>query len=224
MSSAEGGTRPSRHAVDTCCDNGRVRDASIDPGTGLRRFRRYTWWAVPGTMAACLLFFVGEWVLDPDVPVWARGTSAVALAVTVTASVVLLSRRLALVPTEASGAHPGRLPAGWLIAGSAGAVVLSVVPLAVRNYGLWAIAPAAMVSITATFLPPRRRRVLIASAAVVAPVPGGIVSLFTGDGELLYAALFPLGLFAFIAWVTLGPVWAWDIAARLTQARALAAE
>jgi two-component system, NarL family, sensor histidine kinase DesK len=201
-----------------------MRDRTTDRGTRLGSFRRYTWWAVPGTTAIVLLWFVGDWILDPDVPAWARGSSAAALAVTVAASVVLLSRRLALVPTEAADPQSLRLPAAWLVAGSAGAAVLGVIPLALRNYGLWAIAPAIMASITATFLPPRRRRVLLAGAAAAAPVPGGTVSLLSGDGELLYAALFPLGLVAFTAWVTLGPVWAWDIAARLSHARTLAAE
>jgi two-component system sensor histidine kinase DesK len=201
-----------------------MRDRTTDRGTGLGSFRRYTWWDVPGTTAIVLLWFVGDWILDPDVPAWARGSSAAALAVTVVASVVLLSRRLALVPTEAPDAQSLRLPAAWLAAGSAGAAVLGVVPLALRNYGLWAIAPAILASITATFLPPRRRRVLVVGAAAVAAVAGGTVSLLSGDGELLYAALFPLGLVAFVAWVTLGPVWAWDIAARLSHARTLAAE
>ena len=201
-----------------------MRDRTTDRGTGLGGFRRYTWWAVPGTTAIVLLWFVGDWILDPDVPAWARGSSTAALAVTVVASVVLLSRRLALVPTEAPDARSLRLPAAWLAAGSAGAAVLGVVPLALRNYGLWAIAPAILASITATFLPPRRRRVLVAGTAAVALGLGGTVSLLSGDGEVLYAALFPLGLVAFVAWVTLGPVWAWDIAARLSHARTLAAE
>lgn len=41
---------------------------------------------------------------------------------------------------------------------------------------------------------------------------------------LAYAALFPPGLVAFTVWVTLGPLWAWDTALRLDEARRLEAE
>jgi two-component system sensor histidine kinase DesK len=205
-----------------CCDNGRVRDGPIDHGTGLTSFRRYTWWAVPGTTACLLVLFVGDWILDGDVPVWARGPGAAALMVEVVASVVLLSRRLALLP--AADARPGRPPAGWLIAGGAAAIVLAALPLVLRDYGLWAVAPAMMVAIIATYLPPRRRRLLIVGATVLAPLPGGVVSLVDGDGDLLYAALFPAGLVAFTAWTMLGPLWAWDITGQLNEARRLSAE
>jgi two-component system sensor histidine kinase DesK len=148
-----------------------MRDTDTDRGIGLAGFRRYTWWAVPGSLAIVLLWFVGAWVVDPDVPVWARGSSAAALAVTVPASVILLSKRLALVPTETTETPTPPLPAAWLAAGSASATVLGVVPLAMRNYGLWAMTPAIMVSIAGTFLPPRRRRLLLATAMAVAPLP-----------------------------------------------------
>jgi two-component system sensor histidine kinase DesK len=197
-----------------------VRDGPIDGGTGLASFRRYTWWTVPGTAAVILVVFVGDWLQDRDAPAWARVTCAVALAVTVVASVVLLSRRLALVPGAAVGARP----IGWLIAGSAGAAVLGVILLAFRNYGLWAVAPAMMVAITASFLPPRRQRALITGAAAIAAAPGAIVSVVSGGDAVLYAAAFPPGLVVFTAWVTLGPLWAWDIAGRLNQARRLSAE
>ncbi len=199
-----------------------MRDGVNDRGTGLTGFRRYTWWAVPGTAACLLLLFVGAWVLDEDVEIWARGPAAAALAVEVAASVVLLSRRLALLPV--ADARPAGPPAGWLTAACAAGVVLAVFPLAVRDYGLWAVAPAMVVAIVATYLPPRRRRLLIVCAVVLALVPGGVVSLVEGDGELLYAALFPAGLVAFTVWVMLGPLWAWDTARRLNEARRLEAE
>ncbi|MFI7415076.1 sensor histidine kinase [Streptomyces sp. NPDC049627] len=174
-------------------------------------------------MTVCVLaFFVGEWVLDGDVPLWARGPAAAALAVEVWASVALLSRRLALLPVP--DALPGRLPLGGLIAAVGAGVVLAAFPLALRDYGLWPVAPALVVAIVATYLPPRRRRLLIAGAVVLAPLPGGLVSLVEGDGEVAYAALFPAGLVAFTAWVTLGPLWAWDTARRLDEARRLEAE
>jgi two-component system sensor histidine kinase DesK len=81
-----------------------------------------------------------------------------------------------------------------------------------------------VVAIAATYLPPRRRRLLIGSAVVLALLPGGVVSLVAADGELPYATLFPAALVAFTAWVTLGPLWAWDTAQRLNEARRLEAE
>ncbi|WP_078662751.1 sensor histidine kinase [Streptomyces bicolor] len=197
-------------------------DGAIDQqAAGLTGFRRYTWWTVPGMTVCALAVFVGAWVLDGDVPLWARGPTTVALAVELWASAVLLSRRLALlpVPDDAPSEPPVRL---LITAGVAGAV-LAALPLALGDYGLWPVAPAVVVAIVATYLPPRRRRGLIAGAVVLAPLPGGVVSLVEGDGELAYAALFPAGLVAFTAWVTLGPLWAWDTARRLDEARRLEA-
>lgn len=209
--------------MDACCDNEGVRDVSIDRGTGLGGFRRYTWWSLTGTFVFFLVFFVADWVLDPDVAAWARVLTGAALPVMVVASVVLLSRRLPRVPVEAAGARPERPPVGWLVAGGAAAAVLGVVPLGLRNYELWSLAPALMVSIVATFLPPPRQMTLVAAAIVAAAALGGAVSLASGDG-LLHAAAFPAGMVAFTVWMTLGMLWAWDIAARLTQTRRLAAE
>ncbi|WP_128430022.1 sensor histidine kinase [Streptomyces cyaneus] len=198
-------------------------DGSIDHGAaGLTSLRRYTWWTVPGMTACVLAVFVGEWVLDGDVPLWARVPAAAALTVEVWASVVLLSRRLALLPV--TDTHPGGPPAGLLIPAAGAGVVLAALPLALRDYGLWPVAPALVVAILATYLPPHRRRLLIAGAVALAPLPGGLVSLVEKDGELAYAALFPAGLVAFTAWVTLGPLWAWDTARRLDEARRLEAE
>ncbi|MEU9049254.1 histidine kinase [Streptomyces sp. NPDC048384] len=189
---------------------------------GLTGFRRYTWWAVPGMTACVLALFVGEWILDGDVPLWARAPAAAALVVEVWASVALLSRRLALLPVTA--AQPGGPPLGLLTAAVGAGVVLAALPLAVRNYGLWPVAPALVVAIVATYLPPRHRRLLVGGAVVLALLPGSLVSLAEGDGESAYAALFPAGLVAFTAWVTLGPLWAWDTARRLDAARRLEAE
>jgi two-component system sensor histidine kinase DesK len=179
------------------------------------------WWTVPGMTVCVLAVFVGRWLLDGDVPLWARGPAAVALAVEVWASVVLLSRRLALPPV--TDARPGP-PAGWLTAAVGAGAVLAALPLAVRDYGLWPVAPALVVAIVATYLPPNRRRLLIVAAVLLAPLPGGVVSLVAGGAEPAYAALFPAGLVAFTAWVTLGPLWAWDTARRLDAARRLEAE
>ena len=95
--------------MGACWDNDRVREKR---GSGLTGFRRYTWWAVPGSTAFLLVLFVGDWIFDPDVRFWARTAALAALIVTVPATVVLLGRRI-------SG---DRMPRGWLIAGSLGAV------------------------------------------------------------------------------------------------------
>jgi two-component system sensor histidine kinase DesK len=202
------------------CDNGRVRDEPVERGTGLVGFRRYTWWTVPGATAFVLVVAFADWLVDPAVPAWARGVCVVALAVTVLAIIVSLSRRLALLPGAASHARP----TGWLITGSAAAVVLGVFPLAFGEYGLWAFAPATMVAIVAAFASTRRRRLLIAGATLAAAVPGTIVNLASGGDGVIDAAAFPPGLFLFTAWLILGPLWAWDIAGRLNDARRLSAE
>ncbi|MFD0307421.1 hypothetical protein [Streptomyces sp. NPDC127119] len=159
------------------------------------------------------LLFVGEWILDEDVSRWARGPAAVALAVEAVASAVLLTRRLTLLPR--AGASPAaRPPVGWLITACAAGTVLAVCALAVRNYGLWAVAPATVVAIVATYLAPRARRPLIIASVLCALLPGGVVSLATGDGESVHAALFPAGLVAFTVWVVLGPVVKFPTSAR----------
>lgn len=202
------------------CDNGRVVDEAIGQGTGLTGFRRYTWWTLTGAVVSMLVIFTGDWLLGGGVPAWARGVGGAALAVTVVASVVLLNRRLVPVP----GAAVRGRPAGWLIAGGAGAATLGAIQLAFQEYGLWAVAPAMMVAIGAAFLSARGRRALVAGAVAGAPVPGTLVCLLSGEGDLFYAAAFPLGLMVFTAWTTLGPLWAWDVAGRLHRARGLAAE
>ncbi|MFD3927346.1 sensor histidine kinase [Streptomyces sp. NPDC058614] len=189
--------------------------------TGLMGFHRYTWWSLIGTTEFFLVFFVGEWVLDPDVAAWARIPGAVGLVATATASAVLLSRRVAMAP--APDTRPDRPPVAWLTAGSVGAALLGGVALAVRNYELWSYAPATMVTVAATFLSPRRRRELIAGAVAVAAVLGGAVALASGDGPV-HAAVFPAVMVASVAWITLGMLWGWDVAGRLNRARGLAAE
>ncbi|SHN47078.1 sensor histidine kinase [Cryptosporangium aurantiacum] len=187
-----------------------------DAGTGLAGFRRYTWWAVPGTNVGVLILFTAEWVLDSDVPLQPRVFCAAALVVEVAAVLVLLDVRLR--------GTPARLPAGWPVAGVLAAIVLGVCPLALRNYGLWPVGPAIMMAVIATYLDRRARRRLVLTATAVAALPGGAVSLLAGDGQLVYAALFPVGVTAFTSWAVLGPLWAWDVAGRLEEARRLSAE
>ncbi|WP_351228692.1 histidine kinase [Streptomyces sp. NPDC002133] len=199
-----------------------MREGASERGTGLTSFRRYTWWAVPGSAVCFLVVFFGVWILDGDVPLWARTPAVAALAVEAVASAVLLSGWLAA--PSAGHPHPARPPMGWLLAACVATVVLAALPLVRRNYGLWAVAPAVTVAICATYLTPSRRRLLIVGAVVLALLPGGAVSLAAGDGELAYAALFPAGLIAFTVWMVLGPLWAWDVAGRLDRARRLEAE
>jgi two-component system sensor histidine kinase DesK len=203
-----------------CWDNGGVRDQANEGGPGLAGFRRYTWWAVPGTNVGLLILFTAEWILDGDVPIQPRVFSAAALVVEVAAVVALLNRRLAI------GGHASRPrpPAGWPAAGALAAIVLAACPLALRNYGLWPMAPAIMTAVAATYLDRRPRRWLIIGALVLAVLPGGAVSLLSGDDRLVYAALYPPGITAFIVWTMLGPLWAWDITGRLDEARRLSAE
>ncbi|MCW8376935.1 sensor histidine kinase [Streptomyces justiciae] len=191
----------------------------MDEGAGLAGFRRYTWWAVPGTVLCVLVVAYGAWALDGDVPLWARVPVVPALGVHAVAAVVLLG-----------GSMEERAPAsrprgGWVVTACLAAAVLAVLPLTRHNYGLWAVAPAVTVAIVAAGLPAAPgRRWLIGGAVALALLPGGAVSLAAGDGELAYAALFPACLTAFTVWTVLGPLWAWRIAGRLDRARRLEAE
>ncbi|MER5650169.1 histidine kinase [Streptosporangium sp. NPDC002524] len=192
-----------------------MRDHGTDGGTAaLRSFRRYTWWSLTGTTAFFLVAVVGAGLLASGVPVWARGAGGAALAVTAVCCAVLLHRRLASGPA-APGEPPGRPPVAWMAASAAGAATLGGVLLAVRDDALWALAPAMTVSVVATFLPPPRRWTLIAVAMAAAAVPGAVA----GGDDPVRAVLFPPGLVAFSAWITLGSLWAWDIAERLNAAR-----
>ncbi|RVX41587.1 two-component system sensor histidine kinase DesK [Nonomuraea polychroma] len=216
-----------------------MRDLPVDPGTGLTNFRRYTWWSLIGVTAFFLVFSVRSRITDPAVPVAVRLAAVAALTVTVSAIAVSISRRLPRVPFESRAVangngpspHPGPDPAGWagrppvtwLVAGAAGAAVLGGILLALRDFGLWSFGPAMMVSIVAMFSPAGRRWLLIAAAAAVAAVLGGVTAAVSGQG-LLFAAAFPAGLVVFSGWVTLGMLWAWDVAERLNAARRLSAE
>jgi two-component system, NarL family, sensor histidine kinase DesK len=186
-------------------------------------FRRYTWWSLTGTTAFILVVLLGRRILTAGLPVWAAVACVVALAVTTVASVVLLSRRLAGVPTDAADAQPDHPPVAWLLAGSGGAAVLGGILLLLGDDGIWSVAPATMVAVIATFLPPRRRWLLLAAAAVL----GGIAALASGSeggGGWLGAMLLPPALLAITAATMLGILWGWEVAARLERARRLSAE
>lgn len=101
-----------------------MHNGADEGGTGLAGFRRYTWWAVPGTNVGVLILFTGEWILDGDVPIQPRVFSAAALVVEVAAVVVLLNARLA---SGERSSRP-RPPAGWPVAGALAAIVLALPP------------------------------------------------------------------------------------------------
>ena len=204
-----------------------MRDLASDHGTGLASFRRYTWWSLTGTTVFVLVVLLGRRILTAGLPVWAAVACVVALAVTTVASVVLLSRRLAGVPTDAADAQPDHPPVAWLLAGSGGAAVLGGILLLLGDDGIWSVAPATMVAVIATFLPPRRRWLLLAAAAAAAAVLGGIAALASGSeggGGWLGAVLLPPALLAITAATMLGILWGWEVAARLERARRLSAE
>ena len=74
--------RAAAGAGAAACHNGRVGHEPVDHTTALAGFRRYTWWTVPGATAFILVVAFADWVVDPEVPAWARGTCGVALAAT----------------------------------------------------------------------------------------------------------------------------------------------
>ena len=204
-----------------------MRDLASDHGTGLASFRRYTWWSLTGTTVFVLVVLLGRRILTAGLPVWATVACVIALAVTTVASVVLLSRRLAGMPTDAADAQPDHPPVAWLLAGSGGAAVLGGILLLLGDDAIWAVAPATMVAVIATFLPPRRRWLLLAAAAAAAAVLGGIAALASGSeggGGWLGAMLLPPALLAITAATMLGILWGWEVAARLERARRLSAE
>jgi two-component system, NarL family, sensor histidine kinase DesK len=203
-----------------------VRDRSSDRGTGLAGFRRYTWWSLAGTTAFVLVVLLGRRILTAALPAWAAVACLVALAVTTVASVVLLSRRLAGVPTDAADAQPDRPPVAWLLAGGGGAAVLGGILLLLGDDAAWSVALATMVAVVATFLPPRRRWLLLVAAAAGAAL-GGVAALAYGSeggGGWPGAVLLPPALLAITAATLLGTLWGWEVAARLERARRLSAE
>jgi two-component system sensor histidine kinase DesK len=211
---------PSRHDIrhaPACCHDVRVRDVR---GGGLAGFRRYTWWSLTGTDVGFLVGFGAGWIRHPALTVGVRLLAIVALGVLVAVVVVLMRRRL---PAGVADAEPVRLGLAWPVAGGVAAVVLAAIALALGEHGTWSLPPAIVVSIVAAFLARRPRRILIGVTALGAAVVGGIAGVLSGAGWL-YPTAIPAGMVAFVAWVTLGMLWAWDLAERLDRSRGLAAE
>lgn len=186
-------------------------------------FRRYTWWSLAGTNAAVLTVLVGIWIADADLSTWAVVVCVLALGVTVAAVAVLFTRRLAAGSWAAADLGVEALPRTWAVAGSLAAVGLAAVMIGAGDDGLWSLAPALMASVVATYLPRARRLPLIATVGLVAAATGAVTA-WTSDVDLLFGLLFAPGMVGSIAWITLGMLWAWDLAERLTRSRELAAE
>lgn len=188
-----------------------VRD---DDGRGLAAFRRSVWWGLAGTVACVLGLVVGDWVLDPEVGVVVRAVTAVATAGTIVACGLLLALRLR-----------SRAPSAALVAAAAvSALVAGAVPLAVGNFGLWSLAPAATVSALALFLPTRRAWAVLGGAALVLPLAGAAVAVAMGEPDTGHAAWMPLLMVAAFGPTSLAMFHAWQVAERLDDARRLAGE
>ncbi|WP_125778053.1 sensor histidine kinase [Antribacter gilvus] len=188
--------------------------ALADDGSGLASFRRNTWWGLAGTVACVLGFAVGDWVLDPDVDAGARALTGLATVVTVLSCGVLIARRVRDEPPSAA----------WLVAAGCAAVVAGAVPLAVGNFGLWSIAPAAALSVLVMFLPARRAWQVLGVALVLLPAVGLLTARATGEPHVGHATWMPALMVVAFGPAMLGMLRAWQVASRLDDARRLAGE
>ncbi len=190
------------------------RAVADDGGSGLASFRRNVWWGLAGTVACVLGFAVGDWVLDPDVPAGLRALTGLSTAATIVACGALLGRRMR-----------DRAPsAGWLVTAGCAAVVAGAVPLAVGNFGIWSIAPAATTAVLVMFLPARRAWQALGAALVVLPAIGLVVALATGEPNVAHAVWMPALMVVAFGPAMLGMLRGWQVAARLDDARRLAGQ
>jgi len=185
-----------------------------DGGSGLASFRRNIWWGLAGTVACVLGFAVGDWVLDPDVPAGLRALTGLSTAATIVACGVLLSQRIR-----------DRAPsAGWVVTACGATLVAAGVPLAVGNFGIWAIPPAATIAVLVMFLPARRAWQVLGAALVVLPVVGVTTALLRGEPDVGHAAWMPALMVLAFGPAMLGMLRGWQVAARLDDARRLAGQ
>jgi two-component system sensor histidine kinase DesK len=191
-----------------------ARAAVADDGSGLASFRRNVWWGLAGTVACVLGFAVGDWVLDPDVPAGLRALTGLSTAATIVACGVLLARR---IRNQAPST-------GWLVAAGCVAGVAAAVPLALGNFGIWSIAPAATLSVLVMFLPSRRAWTTLGAALVVLPAIGLAVALATGEPDVGHAVWMPALMVLAFGPAMLGMLRGWQVAARLDDARLLAGQ
>lgn len=191
-----------------------MSDVADGRAPALGGFRRFMWWSLAATNAAILIVLIGIWILDAALRPWLAVASVVGLGATVSAVAVMFTRRLATAPPT---------PRVWAVVGGVGSAGLAAIMLADGDDGLWTLPPAVMVSAVAVYLPPARRPALLLVAASIAAALGAVATRWS-DVDLAFAVLFPPAMVASLAWITLGMLWAWDLAARLSQARRLAAE
>lgn len=191
-----------------------ARAVADDDGSGLVSFRRNTWGVLAGTVACVLGFSVGDWVLDPDVPAALRALTGLSTATTIVACAVLLARRIRdEVPSAA-----------WLATACCAGLVAAAVPLALGSFGIWPIAPAATISVLVTFLPARRAWSALGAALVVLPAVGLITALAMGEPRVAHATWMPALMLLAFGPAMVGMLHAWQVAARLDDARRLAGE
>ncbi|GAA1873249.1 sensor histidine kinase [Myceligenerans crystallogenes] len=182
------------------------------PDAGLTAFRRNVWWGLASTVACILGLIVGDWMLDPAVPLGARVVTGLAAAATIVISGVLLSARLRDEPPSRA------LVAGLAVAAAAGGIV----PLAAGNFGMWSLVPAAALAVLVLFLPPRGAWTGLGAGAVVLPLAGAAAALAQGEPDVAHATWMPLLMVAAFGPAMLGMLRAWQVAARLEEARRLA--
>jgi two-component system sensor histidine kinase DesK len=185
-----------------------------DGGSGLASFRRNVWWGLAGTVACVLGFAVGDWVLDPDVPAGVRALTGLSTAATIVACGVLLARRV-----RDQAPSPG-----WLLTACGAALVAGAVPLALGNFGIWSIAPAATLSVLVMYLPSRRAWQALGAALLVLPAIGLGTALSTGEPDVAHAVWMPALMVLAFGPAMLGMLRGWQVAARLDDARRLAGQ
>ncbi|MFD2795625.1 sensor histidine kinase [Promicromonospora vindobonensis] len=191
-----------------------ARAVADDGGSGLASFRRNVWWGLAGTVACVLGFAVGDWVLDPAEPAGLRALTGLATATTIVACGVLLGR---LIRDEAPSA-------GWLVTACCAAAVAATVPLALGDFGVWSLAPAATISVLVMFLPVRRAWAVLGTALVVLPAVGLSTALATGEPDVGHAVWMPALMVLAFGPAMLGMLRGWQVAARLDDARRLAGQ
>jgi two-component system sensor histidine kinase DesK len=191
-----------------------ARAVADDDGSGLVSFRRNTWWVLAGTVACVLGFSVGDWVLDPDVQAGLRALTGLATATTIVACGVLLARRI----------RDDAPSAAWLATACCAAFVAAAVPLALGSFGIWPIAPAATISVLVTFLPARQAWFTLGAALLVLPTIGLVAALAMGEPNVAHAAWMPALMVLAFGPAMVGMLHAWQVAARLDDARRLAGQ
>ena len=114
--------------------------------------------------------------------------------------------------------------AAWLATACCAGLVAAAVPLALGSFGIWPIAPAATISVLVTFLPARRAWLTLGTALLVLPAVGLVVALAMGEPNVAHAAWMPALMVLAFGPAMVGMLHAWQVAARLDDARRLAGQ